>query len=178
MVKVQIWLVAIVLTLSAQAQAGSPSLNDLIAERLSLMKPVAAWKHARDAPVEDKPREAVVLEKAAEQAAAEGLDAGSVGPFFEAQIAAAKDIQWCWIARWEAGTALPPSDPPDLKAEIRPELIRLGGEILAEMRQSLAAGDRLAADPAEFAETVSLECLDPTARDAILTALGRVRLAD
>lgn len=176
--KIRHWVAALVLVHSLPAQAGNLALYRAISERLSLMQPVAAWKHARGVAVEDRAREAVVLEKAAEQAAAEGLDPASVRPFFRAQIAAAKAVQRCWIARWETGAAQPPADPPDLKAEIRPELIRLGAAIVAEMHRTLAEGAPLGGGAGAFAEAVSLACLDPAARDAILTALGRVRLAD
>ncbi|NIP77428.1 MAG: chorismate mutase, partial [Xanthomonadales bacterium] len=63
-------------------------------------KPVAAWKHARGKPVEDLEREAVVVDRAAADAAAAGLDPETARPFFMAQIDAAKSVQHCWIARW------------------------------------------------------------------------------
>ncbi|MEO0820574.1 MAG: gamma subclass chorismate mutase AroQ [Pseudomonadota bacterium] len=168
---------------AAPAQAGAADRAEeavftRIAERLALMMPVAAWKMERGAPVEDKAREAVVLDKAAEAAEAEGLSGESARPFFAAQIEAAKDIQRCWIARWEAGEASPPAETPDLKTEIRPELIRLGAEILASIRAALDAGAGFGAESAPaFRDAVALDCLSDPSRNAILEALAGVRPA-
>jgi chorismate mutase len=148
-----------------------------IAERLALMKPVAAWKLAHGAAIEDPAREAVVLEEAAAAAAAAGLAAESARPFFAAQIEAAKAIQRCWIARWNEKTP-PPRPPPDLGTEIRPRLLVIGAALLADVEAALASGvvfERQHA--ADFATAVDVDCLPPDARDAIYHALAGVRLA-
>jgi len=174
--------VAVASLISAPVQATNPNSGtvfDLIAARLALMKPVAAWKHTNAVAVEDLAREAVVLDKAASGAAETGIAPETIRPFFAAQIEAAKAIQTCWIARWEAGHATPPADPPDLRSDIRPRLISLGANLLAAVRQALDDGHRIdGAEAASFAAAVDTDCLDRESRGAIYTGLTQVRLAD
>lgn len=167
--------------------AGSPSLAaegdaeaafQLIDARLELMKPVAAWKQAEGAAVEDKAREAVVVEKAVEAAGKRNIDPEGAAAFFRAQIEAAKEIQVCWIDRWTAGTATPPAEVPDLKSEIRPQLIKIGGELLAAVEANLSDGEGFPASalPA-FQAAVQVDCLSDETRDGLFEALSRMRLA-
>jgi chorismate mutase-like protein len=147
-----------------------------IAERLALMEPVAAWKRINGAAVEDLAREAVVLEEAAAAAEEAGLVAETARPFFEGQIEAAKEIQRCWIARWNAGAPLP-RPPPDLMTDIRPRLLEIGAQLLDDIEAALLSGmvfdQTLAAD---FATMADLDCLSPAARDAVYRELAGVRL--
>jgi len=147
-----------------------------IAERLALMKPVAAWNRINGVAVEDRAREAVVLEEASAAAEEAGLVAATARPFFAAQIEAAKEIQRCWIARWDAGAPLPPTPPSDLSTEIRPRLLEIGAALLAAIEAALASGvvfdQTLAAD---FAAAVDLDCLSPAARAAVYRDLAGVR---
>ncbi|MEM9046757.1 MAG: gamma subclass chorismate mutase AroQ [Pseudomonadota bacterium] len=164
-------LIAILLS----GPVAADELMTSITDRLSLMKPVAAWKQARGVPVEDRAREEVVLAKAAENAEAEGIDPATVRPFFAAQIEAAKDIQRCWIAEWAQGAAAPPEDVPDLKADIRPKLLSLGQQILGGIKTDLAAGESLSERGGPAAP---IACLDDAYWQAIRDALGQVRLKD
>lgn len=148
-------------------------LTALVVERLSLMQPVAAWKHANDAPIEDLAREAVVLQAAQEAAAAQGIDPDSVVEFFQAQIDAAKDIQRCWILRWDQGRTDLPDSPPDLVADIRPDLLRLGDAVIAMLADALREGAPMSPAPAE----VKLDCLSPSSSAAIVEALSQIRLS-
>ena len=178
------WCVGAVLlaTLAAAPPAAADPLADRvfarIAERLALMRPVAAWKRVHGGAIEDPAREAIVLEKASAAAVAAGLVAGPARAFFAAQIEAAKEIQRCWIARWDAGE--PPPEPAlDLRSEIRPMLVEIGAATLADIQAALASGmlfDRIRA--ADFAATADLDCLSPAARDAIYRELSALRLAD
>jgi chorismate mutase len=177
-------LVALALTLATPAGAMASgdrvaSVYALIAQRLSLMKPVAAWKHVNSIPVEDREREVVVIGRTTAGAAEHGLAAGTVGPFFETQIEAAKAIQRCWIARWSTGEASAPIDPPDLKANIRPKLIKIGNALTAAIEATLSLGQGFGSDGAAgFAGAVDLDCLDRESRGAIYVALTRIRLAE
>ena len=163
----------------ASAEPLAEAAFERIAERLSLMEPVAAWKLANDVAVEDLAREAVVLESATGAATDAGLDAATARVFFEAQIEAAKDIQRCWIGRWEAGTAQPPETVPDLTAEIRPRLLELGAELLDSIEAALARGVAFdGALAAEFAAAADIDCLSVQSRDAIYRALGALTLVD
>jgi chorismate mutase len=181
------WLTVVALICLAQAaQANAETAPDPLAdavferigERLALMKAVAAWKQEHGVAVEDRAREAVVLENATEQAAKAGLAAETAQPFFEAQIEAAKDIQRCWLSRWDAGAPLLDS-PANLETEIRPKLLELGVVLLTDVKAALAAGvvfdqTRVAA----FTAATDLDCLSSAAREAIYRQLSGLRLAD
>ncbi len=161
--------------LAAEDDAGA--VFELIDARLELMLPVAAWKQANDAAVEDKAREAVVVEKAVEAASLHNIDPEGAAVFFRAQIEAAKEIQVCWIERWSAGEATPPVEVPDLKGEIRPQLIEIGGKLLAAVETTLDSGESFTAtDLPAFRTTVRVDCLSDETRDTLFEALTQMRL--
>jgi chorismate mutase-like protein len=165
--------------LALPAPALADAVFEGIAERLSLMKSVAAWKRASGVAIEDRAREGVVLENAVGAAAAAGLDPAMARPFFEAQIAAAKDVQNCWIGRWDANEAPPPEGAPDLKTEIRPALLELDCALLASIEAALArdiAFDQARA--ADYAAAADVECLSAARRDAVYRRLRQLRLAE
>ncbi len=175
------FVVLIISGLSGPAMAGpeTDAVFARIADRLALMKPVAAWKRARSAAVEDLAREAVVLEKATRSAADVGLVAETARPFFQAQITAAKEIQTCWIGRWDRNEAQPPDPVPDLKTEIRPKLIKIGAALLSDIKDALEAGASFdAAHSADFLAKVKLDCLSAEGHAAIFKELGGLRLAN
>ena len=93
------------------------------------MKDVAAWKHARNAPVVDAERERQVLEATVRQASELGIDAASARRLFSLQIRLAVRVQESWISDWRSGAAAP-QDVRDLASELRPQLDRLGAELL------------------------------------------------
>ena len=172
--------VAAILAMLAAPVVAEPlaaAVFERIAERLALMAPVAAWKHAHGVAVEDRAREAVVLDEATRQAAAAGLVGETARPFLVAQIEAAKVVQRCWIGRWEAG-APPSGPPPDLKTEIRPQLLKIDAALLTAIGSALAKGvvfDQTRAP--DFAAALDLDCLPVIARDAVYEALAGVRRA-
>ena len=174
--------VALATVLAGAAGAAADPLADAvferIAERLALMKPVAAWKRDQGVAVEDRAREAIVLESATERAGKAGLVVETARPFFEAQIAAAKEIQRCWIARWDAG-APPPRPPPDLGSEIRPKLLEIGAALLTDIGAALTGGVAFdATRAAAFAAATDLDCLSAAARNAVYRQLSGLRLAE
>ncbi|MEE4011686.1 gamma subclass chorismate mutase AroQ [Roseibium sp. FZY0029] len=146
--------------------AAPDKLFSAINERLSYMQSVAAWKADNDKPVEDLPREKVVLEAARAKAVENGLSADNVTLFFQAQIDAAKDIQTCWIDRWNGGEARP-KNVPDLIKDVRPELLRLGNDILTLLAETPVE----ASDKAAFTQAVTVECLSDGARTALFEGL-------
>ncbi|MEO1089245.1 MAG: gamma subclass chorismate mutase AroQ [Pseudomonadota bacterium] len=149
-----------------------------IEDRLLLMKPVAAWKRAHDAPVADLAREAVVLDRAVADAAAAGLDGESARPLFAAQIEAAKDIQHCWLDRWNHGVTVP-DRAPDLVDEIRPQLLAVGATLLQSIEAALAAGTTFGdSEHQAFTAEIDVDCLSTAARDEVFQGLQQVRLAD
>ncbi|MCR9086434.1 MAG: gamma subclass chorismate mutase AroQ [Rhodobacteraceae bacterium] len=165
-------LVVLFFALSSSASAETPNLSDLIAERLSLMRPVAAWKLENDRPVEDLGREAVVLDEASARAAERGIDRPGIRAFFEIQIDAAKEIQNCWMLRW-TDTERSDEPVPDLLNEIRPDLLRLGDAIIDAMANDLRNGRRLEAEPEDF----DIDCLKPQTAAALSAALSEVKAA-
>ena len=150
------------LALAGPARAGE-TLYRLIDARLELMDEVAAHKWHQRAPIEDREREAVVLDQAVADALRLGFTPDSSRAFFAAQIEAAKAIQRHWFQVWGAGTE--PALPPDLEAVVRPELLRLGTEILAAAAASASISRR------DFEEAVAVEGLDAQARAAVLRGL-------
>jgi cyclohexadienyl dehydratase len=147
--------------LSASA---APDLSTLIDARLELMDEVAAYKWRHDLPIEDPERETVVLDSAVADALRYGFTPASSRHLFAAQIEAAKAIQRHWFGEWQGGQE--PARVPDLNAQVRPELLRLGTEILAA---AAADGGRESAE--QFRTAVQVTGLDATRRDALLAAV-------
>ena len=199
-------IAALVFTSAAFASEAHQEVHDLINRRLALMMPVAAWKLANDAPVEDLEREKLVMETARENARAVGLDPTSVGPFVQEQMNAAKMVQKCWIDRWrtrldaEAAAAAeertlpeppydplqpkpqirPPENPPDLATEIRPELLSINASQLASVKAVLASDGQFGGteDLKAFDRTVRTDCLTRGDRNQIYRALMVIKLAE
>jgi cyclohexadienyl dehydratase len=137
-------------------------LIDLLARRLSLMPAVAAYKRAHGLPIEDKPREAIVLQEAIDAAAAAGLAPESVRALFAEQIELAKAVQ----------QRAAPVPPLDLDSVLRPELSRLGERILSALAASAAELSQLR--PEQLDLLVPL--LEDDERQRLLDALRAVRM--
>ncbi|MEO1018026.1 MAG: gamma subclass chorismate mutase AroQ [Pseudomonadota bacterium] len=169
--------VIIVAAADVRAETAEQAVYRGIAARLELMQPVAAWKLENGAPVEDLAREQIVLENAAADAGAAGLDAATTLPFIQAQMDAAKEIQECWMLRWQAGETIP-SPVPDLVNDIRPKLLEIGGGQLGDIEAALASGANFDANQAEaFAAAVDPDCLSHSSRERIFQELSRLQLA-
>jgi cyclohexadienyl dehydratase len=124
------------LTAPAGAESAFADPNDdvrgvfqLLQERLRLMQDVAAWKHARNAPVVDAERERQVLEATVRQASELGIETDSARRLFSLQIQLAVRAQESWISKWRSGDAAP-QQVRDLAGELRPELDRIGARLL------------------------------------------------
>ncbi len=122
-------LLLLLLIQSATANSADPAhdLYAAVGERLSLMRDVAAFKWLHELPVEDLERETVVIDAAVASALNRQIRPETAERFFRVQIEAAKDIQRHWFERWQTGQG--PQSAPDLVAEVRPELLRLGERI-------------------------------------------------
>ena len=131
-------LAAALLAVSGSSHADSCATDvfRLINKRLSFMKDVAIYKAKNGKAVEDRAREEVVIENAKERALQAGVDPNSIEEFFRTQISAAKVIQYRYLANWMLSSKLPQSEPRDLITVVRPELIRLGKEIVAAIRNT------------------------------------------
>ncbi len=142
-----IYLLVFLCFFIAPIQAASPKANTseleylftLIDQRLHLMKDVAAYKYANHIAIENKQREQVVLASAIASARQHQLDPTSVEPFFRLQIEIAKAVQRSWIKSWRAEGALASSDnsTTDLQGDIRPKLLALGDQLVAQIPLAL-----------------------------------------
>ena len=80
-------------------------LRSAIDQRLLLAQAVARAKWNAEAPIEDLPREAQVIQSAVSQGAALGLPADWVEAVWRAQIEASKTVQRELYATWQAQKA-------------------------------------------------------------------------
>ena len=156
------------LTLSLpQSLASDTELFELISQRLNYMKDVAAYKWVNGLPIEDLQREDVVLRGAVLAGLQRGITTESSRVFFQAQIAAAKEIQNYWFQAWEAGNE-PPSAPPDLNNVVRPALLRLGNRIVEVL------GPVSASRWEHFNNILQVEGLSDSSRARIFRGLGAI----
>jgi cyclohexadienyl dehydratase len=106
-------------------------LTDLLARRMAFMPLVAAAKAKQGLPIEDLPREKVVLDAAAASARKAGLPEAASQAFFALQIELSKAVQRRSV---EPATL-------DLTQQIRPALNELGERILAAVAEASSAGE-------------------------------------
>ena len=144
------------------------TLYALVAERLGFMRDVAAFKWLHGDPLQDLRRERLVIEAAVAAGLRRGIQEDTSARFFRAQIEAAKDIQGYWFERWAAGS--PPQVAPDLAADIRPALLRLGTAIID---QSVAAGLEPSAE--RFFAAVEIAGLSDARKAELFEALTGLR---
>lgn len=106
------------------------NLSDLLARRMAFMPFVAGAKAKLAQPIEDLPREKLVLDAAAASARKVGLPEAQARDFFALQIELSKAVQ----RRMSEATTL------DLAEQIRPALNELGDRILAAVVEARSAG--------------------------------------
>lgn len=177
-------LLTITLLLTATGVAGNPvdpgvvTLYQLVNQRLLYMKDVAAYKWHNQLPIEDLPRERLVIENATSYAREMGLEKHASRSFFLAQIDAAKVIQRNWFSAWEQDSSSAPDSTKSLSDEIRPGLIRLGNQIIVQLELILKSGRELpwAKQRAAFAEVLQTEKLDDASRTKLFDALVHLKL--
>jgi len=144
----------------------SPALQ-AVHQRLLLMQEVAAYKWLHQLPIEDLQREAVIVNAASLGALRYGINPRTSKHFFQAQIFAAKEIQLFWFTKWETGDA--PLKALDLIGDIRPQLLRLGDEILRQ----LSAGHSLPESSDLFPK---VQGLSRTSQQTLVNALENIHL--
>ncbi|HYP97149.1 MAG TPA: transporter substrate-binding domain-containing protein [Polyangiaceae bacterium] len=125
------------------------NLADLLARRMAFMPLVAGAKAKLALPIEDLPRERVVLDSAATSARKAGLPEARAREFFALQIELSKAVQ----RRMSEATTL------DLNQQIRPALNELGERILTAVVEARSAGLLAPSSPAD------LEVLSPWLND-------------
>ena len=136
--------------------AEADELLSLMERRLALMPEVAAWKRERGQPVVDEAREREVIVRWEASAGGLGIDRAAARAFMEAQISAARSLQEILMDDWSAGRSAPPR-ARDLAREIRPELDRIGVDLLAAVR-AVAAGAKEAPALAKFRDAMGAAC--------------------
>lgn len=157
-------LTSLVCATGVGVQAASGVL-DLVDQRLSLMRDVAAYKWLNGLPIEDIDREATVIQNAAEAALRHGVEVSTTRELFRAQISAAKEIQQYWFERWALGDR--PASAQDLTRVVRPHLLALGEQVLV----SLALQGCCRADAGD---ALNVEGLGAGSRAGLLHALASV----
>jgi cyclohexadienyl dehydratase len=149
---------------------------ELMQTRLSLMRAVAAWKYANNAAVTDPAREQRVLDASVAQAQQLGIEPASARDLFAVQIRIASDVQEHFIATWrkQGGNA---ERVRDLNQELRPELDRIGAELLQAIY--LALPELARADFVQhyktFASVIDVPGVDTADREQLLGALARLK---
>ena len=170
------------LILAATTAAGNPidpgvaTLYQLVNQRLSYMKDVAAHKWHNQLPIEDLQREQLVIENATSLAKERGLDQRASRAFFLAQIDAAKTVQRNWFAEWQQDSTSLPDSPRRLNDEVRPALIRLGSQIIRQIELVLKSGSHQPAQSESFADAVQIEKLDAESKGKLFHALAQLSL--
>lgn len=161
------------LPLNAMAET---TIASLINDRLSLMKDVAGDKARRHLPIEDLAQERRVLDKSVADARRMGLDGSSVADFIQAQMDAAKAIQYRYRADWLATPEQGWSPRP--LAELRPKIAELSQQILEQQVARLWTQEPLDdAEKAQFIGALGQKNLSDADKERLWKALKQVKLA-
>ena len=131
-----LFLSAIAVCTQATAAPAPASLDPLlqsIEQRLAVADQVALSKWDSHKPVEDRPREQIVISGAKALAPQYNLDEAIVEQFFAAQIEANKLRQYALLSAWTLAGAAPDSPRPDLAGVIRPQLDVLQKHLLLQL---------------------------------------------
>lgn len=142
------------LALSGCASPTSPDpalehLLDTLEQRLDLAEAVALHKWDQRQAVQASAREAQVLASVRQVAPAHHLAPARAEAFFADQMEANKLLQYHLLDTWHLARQAPNLPRRDLGSDIRPELDRLQGQLLAALARfdqapSTACGERLA----------------------------------
>lgn len=171
-------LLALLLGMTISPVLNAKPLYELINQRLGYMKDVAVHKAKLNMPVEDEAREQVVLSRSIEKARQQGLDADSVKAFFVAQIYVGKAIQRRFHQQWALQQDHVGFPLLDLNGSIRPELIRLGDDIIERLPVYLTRyGPIVESKRQEFYQSMTTDLLTKEDKKQLFDALMGVRLA-
>lgn len=149
---------------------------DLMQQRLQVMRSVAAWKHANKVSVTDAAREQQVLDATVAQAQRLGIEAAPARELFSLQIRMARDVQEHFISTWKTQGA--GSEPVrDLNDELRPELDRLGNDLLRAIYLALPelTVDDFASRYGAYAAKIDVPGLQSGDRAALVNAVAGLR---
>ncbi|WP_051329040.1 gamma subclass chorismate mutase AroQ [Geminicoccus roseus] len=151
-------VLASLLPAAGRAEAPVEALREAMVLRLEAMPDVARHKWNNGSPVEDLPREQVVIEAAVREGEGLGLADSVVRPAVAAQIEAAKAVQAALIVRWTAEESGPFAGVPDLASVLRPQVQEATSAFLRALAGALA-------DLRECAAVLELRALPPALSD-------------
>ena len=165
----------IIVGLMPLAVAEPHSIGGMIDARLSYMKDVAGDKAQHHQPIEDLAQESRVLEKAVADAVALGLRGDTVTPFIQAQMDAAKAIQYRYRADW---LSVPETGwHPRPLGEVREKIGQLSHDILQKVAQRLTSGGPLTdEEKAGFLQDIQQQNMHDQDKLLIWHALKKVSL--
>ncbi|WP_313656013.1 chorismate mutase [Pantoea sp.] len=171
---VAVFLSSLFICSNALAGTVSPdAISAALNERMQIMKAVAGYKARHHLPVEDLPREQVVLDKMLRNAQQTGLEPQSVTPFIHALMNASKAIQYRYLADWLA-TPENARAPADL-AETRQQIERLDTELLTAIGQRLTAGPLTASDSHRLIAALAAPHLSEADKASLVASLTRIQ---
>jgi cyclohexadienyl dehydratase len=164
----------------ADSAADMRDVADLIAARLKLMEPVAAWKYAHNIPVVNETREKKVLDATVQQARTLGIDPEAAHRLFSLQVLLARQVQQHFIDKWRSsGARVGPLR--DLDSDLRPALDQVGTRLLQSIYFSLPEFEHtdFRANTAALKDRIRPPVLAAIISDAdvaaLLDALSRLR---
>ena len=164
------------LTFSTTALATSIQHEDvasLINQRLSCMKDVAGYKANNHLAIEDLSQEAKVLSSTVLEADKLGLDGESVTFFIQAQMDAAKAIQYRYRADW---LSVPEKGwQPEPLGQVRAKISVLSTAILTSVSVKLSTGAQFT-DKAVFMKKLNQTHLKDSDKERLWYSLKQITL--
>lgn len=145
----------------------------LINERLSYMKDVAGYKANNHLAIEDLRQEIKVLSSSVVEAEKLGLEGESVKPFIQAQMDAAKAIQYRYRADW---LSVPENGwQPEPLEQVRSKISILSTEILRDVSTRLTKGDLLT-DKTAFIKELNQAHLKDSDKERLWSSIKQITL--
>jgi chorismate mutase len=178
MKKIILSFLLIAFVLPSHADELSKDIFNKINERMSFMSDVAIYKANHHLPIEDLEREELVLKKSASTSEKFGLEVKSSQMFLSSLISSAKAIQYRVRADLLSGSNNQKTlISRDLKAVVRPALLRLGYEINESIYEYLSSGRTFSDSQYEyFQQSVTNPRLKESDELMIFEALKQVKL--
>lgn len=145
----------------------------LINQRLSYMKDVAGYKAKNHLAIEDLPQEAKVLSSTVLEAEKLGLNGESVKFFIQAQMDAAKAIQYRYRADW---LSIPEKGwQPESLEQVRKKISALNTDILTDVSTKLAM-DYQFTDKTSFMKRLDQTNLKDSDKERLWNSLKQITL--
>ena len=160
---------------AADGQRDVPdALRDALVARLALSTQVAHAKFAAHQPIEDRAREAIVINAMTAISTRFGLEPTTAADFGRALIEAAKAIQRAQFARWSQGP--PPDGPvPDLTNSVRPALDTATNDLLRACALELTALQNDARRRAALSQSIAATGVDYDHTAKLISTLTALR---